>query len=172
MLLYAIMDSSAMPALSVYCSPEGSVPSAPLHNVGNCLPHRHLARIGTEYGINLAVISLICLEWHLPQVREASVSFSNISHHALTCNLCCVPWQFYITYTNARAWIYCFISVLSISWAVDIKWSPKCISRMGYLPNGLSDLWKGPVLVKSIETQFAAWCKWILHGNNILEFIY
>lgn len=26
MLLYAIMDSSAMPALSVYCSPEGSVP--------------------------------------------------------------------------------------------------------------------------------------------------
>lgn len=62
MLLYAIMDSSAMSALSVYCSPEGSVPTAPLHNVGNCLPQQHLASIGTECGINLAMISLICLE--------------------------------------------------------------------------------------------------------------
>lgn len=62
MLLYAIMDSSAMPALSVYCSPEGSVLAAPLHNVGNCLLQRDSASIGTECEINLAMISLICLE--------------------------------------------------------------------------------------------------------------
>lgn len=62
MLLYAIMDSSAMPALSVYCSPGGSVLTAPLHNVGNCLLQRELASIGTECEINLAMISLICLE--------------------------------------------------------------------------------------------------------------
>lgn len=62
MLLYAIMDSSAMPALSAYCSPEGSVLTAPLHNVGNCLLQRDLASIGAECEINLAMISLICLE--------------------------------------------------------------------------------------------------------------
>lgn len=62
MLLYAIMDSSLMSALSVYCSPEGKVLTAPLHNVGNYLLQRDLASIGTECEINLAMISLICLE--------------------------------------------------------------------------------------------------------------
>lgn len=62
MLLYAIMDSSVVPALSVYCSPEGSVLTAPLHNVGNCLLQRDLASIGAECEINLTMISLICLE--------------------------------------------------------------------------------------------------------------
>jgi len=62
MLLYAIMDSSTMPALSTYCSPEGSVLTAPLHNVGNCTLQQGVASIGPECEINLTLISLICLE--------------------------------------------------------------------------------------------------------------
>lgn len=104
MLLCAIMDSSAMPALSVYCSPEGSVLTAPLHNVGNCLLQQDLASIGTECEINLAMISLICLEWHLPQVRGAFVSLSNVSQHVLAHNSCWVPWCCYITNANSRGY--------------------------------------------------------------------
>lgn len=65
-----------MPALSVCRSPEGGPLTEPPHNVGNCLLQRDSADVGTECEINLAMISLICSEWHPPQVKGASASLS------------------------------------------------------------------------------------------------
>lgn len=75
-LLCAIMDSSAMAALSVCCSPEGGPLTDPLHNAGNCLLRRDSADVGTECEINLAMISLICSQWLPPQVKGAARSRS------------------------------------------------------------------------------------------------
>lgn len=88
-LLCAIMDSSAMPALSVCCSPEAGPHTDPLHNARNCLLRRDSADVGAECEINLAMISLICSQWLPPQVKGASASRSIHSSDWLPPRPCC-----------------------------------------------------------------------------------
>lgn len=164
MLLYAIMDSSAMPALSAYCSPEGSVLKAFLHNVGNCLLQRDLPSIGAECQINLSMISLICLEWHVPQVRRASASLSNISQYALTQNSFLDSlWFWYYLHQQQSFFLTSFIfpifsgyimiclfwfpSMSRLSIQHILKCSSKYISRSPFLFNGFFDLCKAGCLL-------------------------
>lgn len=147
-LLCAILDSSAMPALSVCCSPEGGPLTDPLHNAGNCLLRRDSADVGTECEINLAMISLICSQWLPPQVKGAagrrSIHSSDwlpsrplVALSAATLMAALSLRQRY----SASAFCNFFHT-----WAPNIQCSPKHLSRMCSSLNGSRDLFRPPPL--------------------------
>lgn len=143
------MDSSAMPALSVCCSPEGGPLTEPPHNVGNCLLQRDSADVGTECEINLAMISLICSEWHPPQVKGASASLS-------ICSSDWVPSRPLVALASATLMAavtlrhsprcmglhYSPFFFFPHPWAHNIQCSPKHLSRMRFSLNGSRDLFR------------------------------